>query len=142
MLGPHLKSVFPKGWNKFCDSILMAKKEILIIEDDSDVGILIGFVLSKFYDFRICATITEAEREIDKRIPDLFLIDIMLPDGNGADLCNRLKSSAKTNKIPVILMSAMENPSYSLADNFIRKPFNIHAFKSTIEIYLLEKDIH
>ncbi|MCD2422104.1 response regulator [Niabella pedocola] len=113
------------------------EKQILLIEDDSDICDLLEYILSAdSYDLTVCTTIAEGKKEIDRTIPDLIILDIMLPDGNGSDLCNQIKSTLGTNKIKIILMSALEQPPNSHADHFIAKPFNIHTLKSTVSACL------
>src|SRR5690606_18230668 len=67
--------------------------------------------------------------------PDLYLLDIMLPDGNGIDLCRRLKTDEATRMTPVILMSAHYRPirAECEADDFLEKPFDVDSFLYRIE---------
>lgn len=110
-------------------------KEIFIVEDDDGIRELLEFLLvSKNYKVKTFPTVKSFENEIPGKTPDLFLLDIMLPDGNGMDLCKELKKSDITGNIPVVLMSAHANISLlEGADDFIAKPFDIDNFIEKIE---------
>lgn len=106
------------------------KKNIYVVEDNDDIRELVSYLFeSEGYVVRSFATATEFKTGIGNTLPDIFLLDIMLPDGNGMDICNDLKSSSASKNIPVVLMSANTNETYigeeSLADDFISKPFDI-----------------
>lgn len=81
-------------------------------------------------------TINDAKEAIDQKLPDLIIMDIMLPDGNGVDFCRQIKGTVSTSQIPVILMSALEKPTDMTADIFIAKPFSIQTIKSAVERYI------
>lgn len=117
----------------------MKKKEILVVEDNTDIRELIGFILVEdSYELRMCATAGALNAEMGKSVPNVIVLDIMLPDGNGIDLCRSIKSNPTTSHVPVVLMSAHENEwqKDSGADSFIAKPFNIGDFKSVVESFL------
>lgn len=73
---------------------------------------------------------------LKKQLPDLFLLDVRLPDGDGIEICNNLKSDIATKDIPVIMMSAHRNFDREnggcTAQTYIAKPFDIAALISTI----------
>lgn len=117
-------------------------KKIYLVEDDHNLRELICFLLTdQDYDVEAFANATSFKEKISKREidPDLILLDIMLPDGNGVELCKNIKGDDKTSAIPVILMSAHANPSISEnsgATDFIAKPFDVDQFYGRIEQYL------
>ncbi|WP_424494643.1 response regulator transcription factor [Salinimicrobium sp. GXAS 041] len=102
-------------------------KEIFIVEDDEGIRELIEFLLvSHNYSVKTFPSARSFQKIVPQEIPDLFLLDIMLPDGNGLDLCKDLKKKEVTKKIPVLLMSAHANINkLEGADDFIAKPFDI-----------------
>lgn len=74
----------------------MKEKRILLIEDDRDVSDLIGYILSDdFCHLTMCATVSGGEKEMNKPFPDLLILDIMLPDENGVDLCHQIKAKIR-----------------------------------------------
>lgn len=117
----------------------MKKKEIIVVEDNNDIRELIGFILTEdSYELKMCATAGALNIEMSKGLPNVIVLDIMLPDGNGIDLCRLIKNDPVTSHVPVVLMSAHENEWQrdSKADSFIAKPFNISDFKSVVESFL------
>jgi DNA-binding response OmpR family regulator len=105
-------------------------KTIFIVEDETGIRDALQLLLSfENYDVRSFATV-DAFNKRDKSVnPDIFILDVMLPDGLGTDLCNQLKKDAETSHIPVMIISAhakAENVVASCeADEFIPKPFDI-----------------
>lgn len=84
---------------------------------------------------RVLSTIAAFNRQINVLLPDLVILDVRLPDGNGVSVCNELKSSPLTKHIPVLMMSANENmlvDEACKADGAIRKPFRIADFESSV----------
>lgn len=102
-------------------------KEIFIVEDDDGIRELIEFLLvSQQYSVKTFPTARAFHQAVPDDIPDLFLLDIMLPDGNGLELCKGLKKDEATRNVPVVLMSAHADISrMEGADDFIAKPFDV-----------------
>lgn len=118
----------------------MKKKEIFIVEDDDGIRELIEYLLIS-HDYKV-QTFPNAERfknTINTQSPDLILLDIMLPDGNGLEICECLGEKVETNDIPVLLMSAhaeVDAKKTSNARDFIAKPFDIEDFLHRIEKHI------
>ncbi|WP_300603630.1 response regulator [Niabella sp.] len=111
-------------------------KNVLIIEDDEDIRYLIEYVLKKAqYEVRIGASASDLNTELQAKQPDIIILDIMLPDGNGVELCRSLKANHLTRHIPVIMMSAHQfnNMEDACADDFISKPFSIKQIIASVE---------
>ena len=104
-------------------------KEIFVVEDDTDIREMLEFLLeSENYKVQSFPTAESFLNQLDLQRPDLILLDIMLPDGNGVTICEELKTEEKNLFLPIILMSAHINTSSfrkSCADDFIAKPFDI-----------------
>lgn len=112
------------------------KKNILIIEDDNDIRYLLEYILERaFYEVRMGASARDLELELATKLPDVIILDIMLPDGNGIDLCKQVKENQLTRHIPVIIMSAHQfsNIEEACADDFISKPFGIREMIAAVE---------
>src|ERR1700730_15524333 len=82
-------------------------KTIFVVEDDDDIARLVshnlevaGFLARRFS--RATAVVFEAE----KRLPALFLVDLMLPDMDGIQLCRNLRKNTVLRKVPIIILSA------------------------------------
>lgn len=115
-------------------------KTIFLVEDDHSLRDLISFLLTdKEYEVEAFPNAMSFKKRIENSEPDLILMDIMLPDGNGVDLCKSLKNSDNKNEIPVLLMSAHAEPSIaddSGANDFIKKPFDIEELYNRIQMVI------
>ncbi|MDQ7949097.1 MAG: response regulator [Pedobacter sp.] len=105
-------------------------KMIYVVEDNDDIRELVEYIIEcEGLQVKSFANATTFKQHIQNSLPDLFVLDIMLPDGNGVEICAGLKQSQATQHIPVLLMSANTNITYqgkeNDADDFISKPFDI-----------------
>ncbi|HJS53418.1 MAG TPA: response regulator [Chitinophagaceae bacterium] len=116
---------------------LSMKRKILVLDDDPGIRDIFKIILEKAgYDFEI---IDDASEVLNNRfrIPDLFLVDKLLSGIDGLDICRFLKSNPKTDKIPVVMVSA--SPDIGVvavkagADDFIEKPFELTYLLRVIE---------
>lgn len=119
----------------------MATKSIFILEDDPDISELVVYLLSDAgYQVYQCATVRAFQQILSERLPDLFILDILLPDGSGIEICRQLRTDGKTAHIPVLLMSAnktkRELEEHGCTADFISKPFNIDFFKERVNHYI------
>lgn len=117
------------------------KKSIAIVEDNPDISQMISLILGyNNFDLQPYLTAYTFNTSLICKLPDLILLDVMLPDGNGIEICKRLKSDSHTSHIPIVLMSAnsMNNEmlSASQAECFIGKPFDISNFKNKVTYFL------
>jgi len=113
------------------------KKQVILVEDDPDIRELIELILTEEnYEVISYDRTRDFRNDLGNQRPDLILLDIMLPDGNGIDLCRELKASDSTRHIPVVLMSANYNniPGNCDAEGFIAKPFDIDDLVSRIRV--------
>jgi DNA-binding response OmpR family regulator len=109
------------------------EKLIQIVEDNADISSIVQFILEDAgYMVQTFRNANAFVNRTQKENVDLFILDVMLPDGNGIDLSKALKSDAFTFHIPVIIMSAHSNVDLALhegkADQFIKKPFELDTF--------------
>ena len=109
----------------------MSGKCILIVEDEQPVREMLGFALNGAgFDTREAADVGEAHRRIAERVPDLILLDWMLPGVSGIDYARRLKKEHLTREVPIIMLTARaeeENKIKGLdtgADDYMTKPFS------------------
>lgn len=108
------------------------KKKVVLLEDDEAIREMIEYLLlDEQFEVSSYSRAGRFMRNLRNEKADLFLLDIMLADGNGIDICYRLKGSEETRHTPIIMMSAhydlnmMENIP---AEDFIKKPFDIDDF--------------
>ena len=114
-------------------------RRILAVDDDKDILEVLQFILEDSgYEVD---TLTDGNFLMDKireRNPNLILLDIMLGNMDGRELCKNVKRLEATNKIPIILISASHNISNTLyqegaPNDFIAKPFDINNLLNTIK---------
>ena len=112
---------------------------ILAVDDDKDILEVIQFILEDSgYEVD---TLSDGRRLLDaikNHTPDLILLDIMLGNVDGRELCKNVKGQIDTNGIPVIMISASHNLSDVLKqdcapDDFIAKPFDINVLLNKIK---------
>ena len=106
------------------------QKTIFILEDNDDLRELYIYILADD-DYKIVAFSTVAEfMHHWNEIPDLYLLDVMLPDGDGIVLCQKLKSNLASSHTPIIMVSAhkdiAEVKTQCPEADFLAKPFDIN----------------
>lgn len=123
----------------------MAKKKILIVEDEESLLKLESILLtSKGYAVRGVANGQEALDAIQEERPDLVLLDIMLPEIDGFEVCQRIKSNPETQDLPVIMLTAKKSREDMArgekvgADWYITKPFKSAMVIETIQRFLTQ----
>ncbi|WP_294209633.1 response regulator [uncultured Chryseobacterium sp.] len=105
-------------------------KTIYILEDETGIRDALQLLLSfEDYDVRSFSTVEAFNNRDTSAVPDLFILDVMMPDGSGTDVCNQLKNEPATSGIPVMIISAHAKAEQVTkacnADMFISKPFDI-----------------
>jgi DNA-binding response OmpR family regulator len=115
------------------------EKEIFVLEDDKDIGFILNLVLfDQGYEVKVYESINTFKDALHVGLPDLLLMDVRLPDGNGMELCAELKASANFD-VPVLMMSAdwhVNHKDMCGANEFIAKPFDIDVVVAKINRYL------
>ena len=107
-------------------------KKLLIIEDDRDTLDVLGVIL-EYNNYEVIESPKKMSlRDIVQINPNIIVVDYMLADGLGSDLCLQIKTDPSTKNIPVILCSASYKIEQialdSRADAFIAKPFDLDQF--------------
>lgn len=115
---------------------------IFVLEDNDDLRELFNIILAEeSYDVQTFAS-AAAFRDYTGAYPDLYLLDIMLPDGDGLTICKEIKDNTLTANIPVIMMSAHVDAASAMEesqpDGFIAKPFDVNHFANYINAKLLK----
>ena len=107
------------------------KQTIFAVEDDTDISRLVRHHLEAAgYDVRSFSSASGVIAEGEKQAPALFLLDIMLPGGDGLELCRRIRQTPALAMIPVIFLTAKTTESDKIiglelgADDYIPKPFS------------------
>ena len=106
--------------------------KILIIEDEPDIRKNLEYNLSREgYSVLTAASIAEAEQLIYSNNLSLVLLDLMLPDGSGLELCKKMKSDPDIQNLPIIILTAKDDEVDKVvgfeigADDYVTKPFSV-----------------
>jgi two-component system phosphate regulon response regulator PhoB len=107
------------------------KQTIFAVEDDTDISRLVRHHLEGAgYAVRTFTSTADVVAEAEKQPPSLFLLDIMIPGGDGLELCRRIRQTAAISMVPVIFLTARISESDKViglelgADDYIPKPFS------------------
>jgi two-component system phosphate regulon response regulator PhoB len=85
----------------------MANEKILIVDDEEDVLELVRYNFDRSgYQIETATSGEEALSKARKSSPDLIILDLMLPGIDGLEVCKKLKSDAKTEQIPIVMLTA------------------------------------
>ncbi len=115
----------------------------ILVVDDSRSGLqMIAGALADEYTIYLAMSGEEALKQAEERRPDLILLDIVMPDIDGYEVCRRLKNSPELSEIPVILLSSLdqvEDETRGLelgAVDYLTKPFNIGLMRLRVRNHL------
>lgn len=124
----------------------MPKGNILIVDDEEDILELVRYNLSKEGYSVTCVTSgEEALSNARSNLPDLLILDLMLPGVDGIDVCRILKNDQKTEAIPIIMLTAKGEESDIItglemgADDYITKPFSPRILLARVKAVLRRK---
>ena len=106
--------------------------KVLVIEDEPDIRKTLEYNLTREgFEVYGCGSIKEAKKLIENPNFSIILLDLMLPDGSGLDLCREVKSDSTTQDIPIIILTAKDDEvdkvvGFELgADDYVTKPFSV-----------------
>lgn len=116
---------------------------IYIVEDDASIREVETIALANGnYDVVSFENASSFYKQLEKEIPNLVLLDVMLPDENGFDIVKKLRNQKSTHRIPIIMVTAKSTEMDMVkglnegADDYIRKPFSIMELLSRIKALL------
>ena len=118
----------------------MGKSRLLVVEDDIDIGNMLKIYFSGL-DFEVDVAVrgSDALERTKQVLPHLIVLDIMLPDIDGYEVCRNLRTNMRTSHIPVIFLTQKDERSDKLqglelgADDYITKPFDIEELKLRVQ---------
>lgn len=118
----------------------MDARRILVIDDEPDILKVLKIRLEKQgYEVVTASTGQSGVLACHSRLPDLVILDLMLPDMDGLDVCKKLKSSPSTCHIPVMMLTARTESADEVlglelgADDYVTKPFDFSVLHSRIK---------
>jgi len=116
---------------------------IYVVEDDKNISEIESFALKNVgYEVVEFSNAKDFYRALEKKVPDLFLLDIMLPDEDGLSIIKKLKSDPKTAYPPIILVTAKTAEIDKVkgldmgADDYMTKPFGVMELISRVKALL------
>ncbi len=118
----------------------MGKARLLVVEDDIDIGNMLKIYFSGMdFDVDVAMRGSDALEKTKQVLPHLIVLDIMLPDIDGYEVCRNLRTNMRTSHIPVIFLTQKDERSDKLqglelgADDYITKPFDIEELKLRVQ---------
>ena len=128
----------------------MPQKPTLLIVDDEErnIRLLKAMLMAKNYNLLEASRGEEALRLVSETPPDMILLDVMMPQMDGFEVCRRLKQDEKTRMIPVIMVTALSEKQHRVkamevgADDFISKPVDLTELTVRVKSLLRIKSYH
>ena len=124
----------------------MTRERILVVDDEEALLELVNYNLTKDgYRVRCVATGEEALAEARQTLPDLIVLDLLLPAVDGLEVCRRLKADSRTQHIPVIMLTAKSEEADMVAglelgaDDYVTKPFSPRVLLARVKAILRRK---
>lgn len=118
----------------------MTNARLLIVEDELDISNLLKMVfIDQGYEVEAAFTGAEALEKTRQIMPDLIILDIMLPDIDGYEVCRRLRGTSRTSQIPIIFLTQKDERSDRIqglelgADDYVTKPFDYDELKLRVQ---------
>ncbi len=117
--------------------------KILVVDDDVQMLELVEQLLEREgYDVQMANSAQQALSMIEDDVPDLFIIDVYMPDMDGLALCRKLRKLPQTKILPVVFITGFDSP-YTVTealqaggDDFIRKPFAVRELNARLRAHL------
>ena len=116
---------------------------VFVLEDDTDISRLVQHHLEAAgFPVRVFATPTNIVADAERQAPALFLLDIMVPGGDGLDVCRRLRNHTALSTVPIIFLTARAGENDRVlglelgADDYITKPFSTRELVARVKAVL------
>ncbi len=108
----------------------MSREQILVVDDEEDILELVRYNFDRNgYQIETATSAEEALAKIRRKTPDLIILDLMLPDIDGLEVCKRLKRDTKTQHVPILILTAKSEEADIVtglelgAEDYVAKPF-------------------
>ena len=122
---------------------------VLVVEDEPAIQELISVTLARNgHTVRRSANTREALDSVAEALPDLILLDWMLPDGTGPSFARRLRAEARTREVPIIMLTARADEQDKVqglesgVDDYVTKPFSPRELEARIQAVLRRRTPH
>ena len=121
----------------------MIAPKVMVVEDEEPLGVLLRYNLeSEGYQVEVVTRGDEAEIRLQENVPDLLVLDWMVPALSGIELCRRLRMRPETERLPIIMLTARGEESDRVrglstgADDYLVKPFSTPEFMARVKALL------
>lgn len=118
----------------------MSKGHLLVVEDDLDISNMLRiYFTGQGYDVNLASRGADALAMTREQLPNLIVLDIILPDTDGYTVCKELRTAARTSHIPIIFLTQKDERSDRIAglelgaDDYITKPFDIEELRLRVQ---------
>jgi two-component system phosphate regulon response regulator PhoB len=125
----------------------MAKPRILVIEDERGLTEVLSYNLQREgYDVVVAHDGQEGLRKAQMQLPDLVLLDLMLPTMDGLEVCRELRAGERTRTVPILMLTAKAEETDQVvgftmgADDYVTKPFAVKVLMQRIKALLRRTD--
>ena len=122
-------------------SVRVARPVVVVLEDEEVIRDLIAFNLRLAHvDVRVVDSIAAAVEEVEHQVPDVLVVDRMLPDGDGLELCSRMRAEPRFADVGLLLLTALGSEDDRVsglavgADDYVVKPFSVRELVARVNL--------
>lgn len=116
---------------------------LLLVDDDARLTSMLGdYLTAAGFEVEAAHSLAQGRQALEAALPDLLVLDLMLPDGDGLDFCRSLRGEARTRRLPVLMLSARGEPMDRIlglelgADDYLAKPFEPRELQARVKALL------
>lgn len=125
---------------------LFMPKSVLVVDDEPNIVLSLRFLITQeCYEVRTASSGEEALKALAEQVPDLILLDVMMPKPDGYEVCQKIRATPEWKDIPVIMLTAKgrdieKEKGFAMgADDYITKPFATKELVAKVNAFLKEK---
>lgn len=122
---------------------MSTRKLVLVVDDERDITELLAYNLKRAgYDVATAASGRQALAAVETRIPDLIVLDVMLPELSGIEVAGRLRANPRVAHVPIVMLTAKTEEVDQVvgltvgADDYVTKPFSMKVLLARVEAVL------
>jgi len=126
---------------------LFMSRNVLIVDDEPNIVLSLKFLIAQQgYEVRTAGSGEEALQALREKLPDLVLLDIMMPKPDGYEVCQKIRATPEWKDIPVIMLTAKgrdveRQKGFAMgADDYITKPFATHELVTKVRALLDDRE--
>lgn len=144
--GPYATNQSAKSQNRG-RSLFMARN-VLIVDDEPNIVLSLKFLIAQQgYEVRTAYSGEEALQALSEQVPDLILLDVMMPKPDGYEVCQKIRATPEWKDIPIIMLTAKgrdveRQKGFAMgADDYITKPFATHELVAKVRAMLKDQKV-